>query len=99
MLKKGHANQEIRIPGQRIKLSIMNQHPLDLTDYLKFRKDYLEIIINFQNSIISYEKLLIDPDFVIKGLLKTLGIDFSQELINALILNSLAIKKAYRKFA
>lgn len=46
VLKKGHANQEIRIPGQRIKLSIMNQHPLDLTDYLKFRKDYLNELFN-----------------------------------------------------
>jgi len=51
VLKKAHSNQELRLPGQRMKLSIMNQHPLDLTDYPQFRKDYLNELFNNSSGV------------------------------------------------
>ena len=41
VLKKNHENEDLKIAGARMKLSIMNQHPLDLLDYSNFREEYL----------------------------------------------------------
>ncbi len=49
VLKKGHDDDSYNVRGDRIKLTVMNSHPLELVDYTSFRDEYLQELFNLSS--------------------------------------------------